>query len=101
MSDCNNDMEKTNVLLKQMLLQRMAVPGDYKTAVQGFILHRRDVLNTPENCFNKPILAVTIQGAKRTVVGNEEYQYGAGNCLLAGVDMPSMSYLTEASPENP
>ena len=101
MSSHNTDMEKTNMLLKQMLLQRMAVPGDYPTSVQSFILHRRDVPNTPENCFNKPILAVTVQGAKRTVVGNEEYRYGAGNCLLAGVDMPSMSYVTEASAEKP
>jgi hypothetical protein len=101
MSDLNNDVENTNAELKEMLFQRMPAPGDYPTLVPGFVLHRRDVPNKPENCFNRPILAVTIQGAKRTVVGNEEYRYGAGNCLLSGVDMPNMSYLTEASPKKP
>jgi AraC-like DNA-binding protein len=101
MSNAENIIEKINALLKEMLLQRMATPGDYPTPIPGFVLHRRDVPNRPENCFNRPILAVTIQGAKRTVVGSTEYRYGVGQCLLAGVDMPSMSYLTEASPEKP
>lgn len=101
MTEIKDDMQRTYALLKKILLQRMSEPGDYPTPIPGFVLHRRDVPNKPENCFNRPILAVTIQGAKRTVVGNEEYRYGEGNCLLAGVDMPNMSYLTEASPEKP
>ncbi len=96
-----NEVERVNALLKAALTRRMAAPGDYPTPIPGFILHRRDETNKPENCFNRPILAVTVQGSKRTVVGNEEYRYGAGNSLLAGVDMPNMSYLTEASPEKP
>lgn len=87
--------------LQEALLRRMPEPCDYPTPIPGFVLHRRDVINKPENCFNKPILAVTIQGSKRTVVGNEEYRYGAGNCLVAGVDMPNMSYITDASAEKP
>lgn len=101
MSELVDDMERTNARLKQMLLQRMREPGDYPTTIPGLVLHRRDETNIPESCFNRPILALTIQGAKRTVVGTEEYRYGEGNCLLAGVDMPNMSYLTEASPEKP
>jgi len=96
-----SDMEKTLAIIKDILLPRMPRAGDYPTSIEGFVLHRRDVANKPENCFNRPILAVTIQGSKRTVVGNEEFRYGAGNCLLAGVDMPNMSYLTGASPEKP
>lgn len=100
-STASEGMERTTSILKEILLQRMPMPGHYPTPIPGFVLHRRDEPNKPENCFNRPILAVTIQGAKRTVVGNEEYRYGAGNCLLAGVDLPSMSYLTDASPEKP
>lgn len=94
-------METTHAILTELLMQRMPEPGHYPTPILGFMLHRRDVPNTPENCFNKPTLAITVQGAKRTVVGNTEYRYSAGHCLLAGVDMPSMSYLTEASREKP
>lgn len=100
----SQDKDNTDIIyarLREALLRRMPEQCDYPTPVPGFVLHRRDVINNPENCFNKPILAVTIQGSKRTVVGNEEYRYGAGNCLVAGVDMPNMSYITDASPEKP
>lgn len=92
---------RTDALLREMCLRRMPAPGDYPTPVPGFVLHRRDEPHKPENCFNRPILAVTVQGAKRTVAGGEEYRYGAGHCLLAGVDMPNMSHITDASPEKP
>ncbi|CAK7032067.1 MAG: HTH-type transcriptional activator RhaS [Desulfovibrio sp.] len=93
--------DRTYAILREKLLRRMPAPGTYPTPIPGFVLNRRDEVNIPENCWNKPILAMTVQGAKRVVVGTEEYRYGAGNCLLAGVDMPNLSYLTEASPENP
>ncbi len=95
------DMAKDTALLVSMLMQRLPHHGDFHTDIPELVLHRRDIVQKPENCFNKPTLAVTVQGAKRTVVGNEEYRYGAGNSLLAGVDMPSMSYITEASAEKP
>lgn len=101
MYDTNIDMEKMHTILAEALMQRMPEPGHFPTSVPGFVMHRRDIPNLPENCFNKPILAVTVQGAKRTVVGNEEYRYGAGHSMLAGVDMPSMSYLTDVSPQKP
>lgn len=92
---------KTYAAMTERLLAHMPRPGDYPTPVGGLVLHRRDVVNKPENCWNRPILAMTVQGAKRVVVGTEEYRYGAGNSLLAGVDLPSFSYLTDASPEKP
>lgn len=87
--------------LSQKLLTKLPQAGDLQTPVKGLSIHRRDHTNTPENCFNKPILALTVQGAKRTLVGNDEFRYGAGNALLAGIDLPNMSYLTQASPEKP
>lgn len=101
MSIYPKDMQTDFTLLSKKLLQRMPEPGDYPTPITGLVLHRRDIPNQPENCFNKPILAMTVQGVKRTIVGNKEYRYGAGHSLLAGVDMPNMSYLTQASPEKP
>lgn len=101
MSDPTHDMEKDFETLRLKLLERMPAPGNYATPIPGFLTNRRDEINKPENCWNKPILAVTVQGSKRVVVGDEEYRYGVGNCLLAGVDLPNMSYLTEASPKKP
>lgn len=87
--------------LKQLVVQHTATPGDVNTPVAGLVLHRRDHPNKPENCFTCPIVALTLQGQKRTMVGSEEYRYGAGYSLLAGIDLPTMSYTTHATPEEP
>ena len=87
--------------LKEKVLLRTSEEGDYATSIEGLKLHRRDIINKPDNCFYRPIFALTVQGAKRTVMGNQEYRYGKGHCLIAGVDMPSMNYITDASPEEP
>lgn len=101
MSQTKDDVRRLNESLKDVLLQRMPSPGSYPTAIPGFNLHRRDVSNQPENCINKPILAIALLATKRTLIGTEEYSYGAGNCIVAGVDMPNMSYMVDATPENP
>ncbi|MDW6003258.1 AraC family transcriptional regulator [Vibrio mangrovi] len=87
--------------LREQLLQRMPEPGNYPTPVSSVMLCRRNKSHQPENCFNKPILAMTVQGSKRTVVGNEVHHYTVGQALLAGIDMPSMSYQLDATPEHP
>lgn len=101
MSKAHINTAKSFAILRERLLQRMPTPGNYPTPLPGVMTNRRDTVNKPENCWNKPILAVTVQGSKRVIVGAEEYRYGVGNCLLAGVDMPNLSYLTEASPQKP
>lgn len=79
----------------------LAEEGDYPLTVPNVTLHRRHNTHTPENCFYRPIVGLTLQGAKRTVIGNREYRYGAGNCIVTGVDMPSINYITDASAERP
>lgn len=87
--------------LKNILLRRLTEAASLSTAVPGLSLHRRDVPGRPEHCFSRPVLALIVQGAKRTLMGREEYRYGAGQCLVAGIAMPNMSYCTEASAERP
>lgn len=87
--------------LKDILLRHVPKAGSVTTAVPGLALHRRELPHRPEHCFSRPVLAVIVQGAKRTLIGREEYRYGAGQCLVAGITMPNMSYSTDASPERP
>ncbi|WP_372378074.1 AraC family transcriptional regulator N-terminal domain-containing protein [Vibrio natriegens] len=87
--------------IKEILIKRMEKSGSYETPIPELSLHRVESTNTPSNCFNKPILAMTIQGEKRTIVGSKEFQYGAGYALLAGIDMPNMSYITKATKDIP
>ncbi|MCM1512036.1 MAG: AraC family transcriptional regulator [Oxalobacter formigenes] len=85
----------------EKLTGHMAAPGNYPTPIEGLSLHRRDEINIPENCFFNPAITVLVQGRKRTMVGNEEYDYGEGQCLINNLDLPSTNYIYEASPEKP
>ena len=94
-------LERTNNLLKEKLLRWMPATGDYPTVIEGLAIHRRDEANQSENCFYKPLIAVIVQGSKRSIIGSKEYRYGENHCLVTGVDMPSVNHVTVASPEQP
>jgi len=95
------ELTRTGNLLKEKLLRWLPAPGRLSTAIKGLLLSRRDKPDQVENCFYKPSVGVILQGAKRAVVGSEEYCYGENQCLVAGVDMPSSFCVTQVSPEKP
>jgi len=95
-------LAKTNSLLKEKLLRWMPEPGRYPTAIEGFTLARRHDAKELENCsIYKPLVAVVLQGSKRSVMGSEEYRYGENHCLVIGVDVPSSNHVIVATPEKP
>lgn len=96
-----SEPEKASSLLKEKLLRWAPAPGVHRTAVEGLRISRRDEPVNCENSFSDPLVAVIVQGFKRSIIGSEEYRYGENQCLVAGVDMPSTSYITSASPERP
>lgn len=99
--DARAGLERTNNLLKDKLLHWMAQTGRYPTAIDGLAMSRRNESSQTENCFYSPTVGVVIQGAKRSLIGNEEYRYGENHCLVAGVDMPGITHVTVASPDRP
>jgi len=92
---------RTSNLLKEKLLRRMPVQGKFPTAIETFVIARRDDPNQLENCFSKPLVGLIVQGFKRSVIGSVEYCYGENQCLVAGVDIPSSFYVTDCSKEKP
>lgn len=94
-------LARTNSLLKEKLLRRLPEPGRYPTAIEGFMISRRHDAKELENCVYKPLVAVVLQGSKRSVIGSEEYRYGENHCLVIGVDLPSANHVLDASPEKP
>jgi AraC-like DNA-binding protein len=87
--------------IKEKLLAWMPRPGDYQTAIDGVGIYRRDVPNQSEHCFYKPMILVVVQGNKRSLMGTDEVRYGEEHFLITGVDMPSASYLPDASSRKP
>lgn len=94
------EFERINGQLKEKILGRASEPGSHPTAISGFNLVRRVQANELR-VFYRPFIGLTVQGFKRTIVGRDEYSYGEYHCFVAGVDMPSKSYITVASDEEP
>jgi len=49
----------------------------------------------------EPMLAVVAQGAKRAVLGDKVFEYGAGQYLVVSVDLPIAGHVFQASRERP
>ena len=94
-------LARANNQLKEKLLRWLPEPGRYPTAIEGFMLARRHDAKDLENCIYKPLVAVVVQGSKRSVIGSEEYRYGENHCLVVGVDIPSANHVITASPDKP
>ena len=90
-----------NRLIAEKILPRMPAPGNWPTAIKGLILYRRDWDYLSENCFYPPAITAVIQGQRNSFLGDREYHYEEGDCLVHSVEVPSVNYFTKASPEKP
>jgi AraC-like DNA-binding protein len=95
-------LARANSLLKEKLLGWLPEPGRYPTSIEGLMISRRHDAKELENCIiYKPLVAVIVQGSKRSVIGSEEYRYGENHYLVIGVDIPSANHVLVASSEKP
>ena len=92
---------RMNELLKEKVLRWTPEAGRLRTAIDGFMVVRRTYENEIVNLFDIPLIGLTVQGNKHSVMGNQTYQYGEGHCLITGVDMPTSSRILETSPDKP
>jgi AraC-like DNA-binding protein len=82
------------------LLDRHARP-DLTTAVDGVRICKVDHTAAPESSMSGTVLAVVAQGGKRLALGDRVYDYGAGQYLVASVDLPVTGHVIDAAPGRP
>ncbi|KOU22099.1 AraC family transcriptional regulator [Streptomyces sp. WM6372] len=82
------------------LLARHARP-DWSTDIDGVRVSKVESPHPPTPAASGTVLAVIAQGTKRLALGEQVYEYGAGQYLVASVDLPITGNFTEASPEEP
>jgi hypothetical protein len=75
------------------LLARHARP-DWTTAIDGVLISKVDRPDPPAPSMSGTVLAVIAQGAKRLALGDRVYAYGAGQYLVASVDLPVTGQFT-------
>lgn len=88
-------------VLKASLLKWLPVPSRLETAIEGLALSRYDEKVSAMRCFYTPMVALVVQGVKRSMIGDHEANYGELHCVTVGIDMPGVFHVTEASPQAP
>lgn len=101
MSEHSPRIAQLNDQLKQKLLLYLKAPCIYPTSIEGFNLVRREDVGTPENCFERPLVGLVVQGVKHSFMGGREYVYTENQSIVAGVDMPISSYVINPTHEKP
>lgn len=100
MNDTTRAMELADSL-REKLLQWLPEPSRRETPVPGLALTRYDEQTSAMRCFYAPMVALVVQGFKRSMIGDHEANYGKNHCVVVGVDMPGVFHVTEASSQAP
>jgi len=69
--------------------------------IDGVLLSYVDAPTPPMASLATPVFALVAQGRKRLAVGDQVFEYGAGDYLVVSVDLPVTGHFTEASREKP
>lgn len=62
--------------------------ADLRTSIDGLLLSEEAASTTPDYSLTEPLVVVLAQGGKRLLLGDEVYEYRAGQCLVVTADLP-------------
>lgn len=83
------------------MIERFCQGAQCDTSLPGVTLLRSDTPTVPIPAVYEPMLCLIAQGSKRTLLGDRLFEYGAGDYVVASVDLPISGEVLEASPESP
>jgi AraC-like DNA-binding protein len=83
-------------------IARWTIKGDqFPSAIPVLSLFREDEPTEPMSAVYEPSICMVVQGAKRVLLGNEQYVYNDHQYLITSVDLPTFFQVIEASKERP
>ena len=74
--------------------------SDLRTSIGGLLLSKVETA-TPEHSLTEPLLVVMAQGGKRLLLGDQVFEYRAGQFLLVTADLPVTGHFLDANPQAP
>lgn len=74
--------------------------ADMTTPIEGVLIARHDI-SVLEPSMSGSVMALIAQGTKRLALGEQVYEYGAGQYLVSSLDLPVTGQFIDASPERP
>jgi len=72
-----------------------------ESPIPGLLMVRYEAPTEPCGAMYEPCVCLVAQGAKRVVLGDEEYIYDENNLLITSVGLPTVANVLKASPEVP
>lgn len=87
--------------IKEQILYLLPTAERRVMPINDVALTRSDNELPTIQCFYVPMLAVVIQGEKRSVIGGHPANYGPGESVAVGVDLPGAYHIQGADAENP
>ncbi|KJV35715.1 AraC family transcriptional regulator [Luteibacter yeojuensis] len=75
--------------------------GSVATPVPGLTVIRCDAPSGLDYAISRPLACLVLQGSKRVTQGTHTFDFTAGDSLLITADVPTVSQITDASPEAP
>lgn len=100
-NEAQNEDCATRIALAREIGKFAQKAGDYPTAISALTLHCRSTATEPMPCMYGLGLGVIAQGGKQVMLGDEIFNYEAGQSLLTTVDLPVVSHITHATPAKP
>jgi AraC-like DNA-binding protein len=83
------------------LQARIVAAAGREHAVDGLLLSIVEAPTPPMSSLATPTFALVAQGRKRLAVGDQVFEYGAGDYLVVSVDLPVTGHFVEASKAKP
>jgi AraC-like DNA-binding protein len=87
--------------LAECIARLSQTAGRHPAWMPGLTLSRTSRTTEPLSDVSRPVLAMIAQGAKRTTLADQVYDYRAGQYLIATVDLPLSAQVTEATEAQP
>jgi len=87
--------------LAEMIARIILEDGEFSTDIPGLKLYRSNRVTEPGPCMYFFGLGVIVQGEKNIMLGDSVCQMRAVQCMMTSADLPVMSCITTASPEQP
>jgi AraC-like DNA-binding protein len=72
-----------------------------RQVLPGLYFNRSSKLTQPNHSLSDPAFCVIAQGSKEVLLGDQLYRYDPAHYLIATVELPITSKITNASPEQP
>lgn len=85
----------------RLLITRHAGSGQAPPVMSGIRAIAVDAPTELAHHVMEPVFAVVAQGAKRAVLGDQVFEYGAGQYLVVSVDLPIAGHVFQASRDEP